>query len=79
MKRGIIEGTNKSAINRTNMKESVFNVINGSEKPISTSEIANILKKSWHTVIRYCFDLENENKITKFEIGRMNIWQIKKR
>ena len=79
MNKGIIESTNKSAINRINIKKSVFNVINGSEKPISTSEIANILKRSWHTIIRYCLDLENESKITKFEIGRMNIWQIKKK
>lgn len=79
MKKSIIECTNKSAINRTNMKEDIFKVINESEKPISTSEIANILKRSWHTIIRYCFDLENEGKITKFEIGRMNIWQIKEK
>ncbi|MEK6926017.1 MAG: FaeA/PapI family transcriptional regulator [Nanoarchaeota archaeon] len=60
------------------MKESILKVINNSEKPLSTSEIAQNLNKSWHTVIRYCLDLENDGKLTKFGVGRINIWQKKK-
>jgi len=71
-------GTLKSAINRSNMKESILKVIQSAGKPISTAEISDILKRSWHTIIRYCLDLENEGKLTKLEIGRINIWQIKK-
>ena len=78
MKNSIQKSTKKSAINRINMREGIFNVIRESGKPISTSEIADILKRSWHTVIRYCLDLENEGKIIKFEVGRMNIWQIRR-
>jgi Mn-dependent DtxR family transcriptional regulator len=78
MKKGNINGTKKSAINRINMKETIFKAIEESGKPISTAEIAEKLNKSWHTVIRYCLDLENEEKLTKLEVGRINIWQVKK-
>jgi len=70
--------TFKSTINRSNIKESILKVVKHSEKPISTSEISQILNKSWHTIIRYCLDLENEGKLIKLEIGRINVWQIKK-
>ena len=72
------KSTLKSAINRINIKKNILKVINEAEKPISTEEIARILGHSWHTIIRYCLDLQNENKLTKFEIGRINVWQIKK-
>jgi hypothetical protein len=78
MKNSIINSTKKSAINRTKFKESILKTINDAGKPVSTAEIADILKNSWHTIIRYCLDLENEGKLTKLEIGRINIWQIKK-
>lgn len=78
MKKGNIDSTKKSAINRSNMKESILKVVEEVRKPISTSEIANTLHKSWHTIIRYCLDLENEKKLVKLEIGRISIWQIKK-
>jgi repressor of nif and glnA expression len=70
--------TIKSAINRSNIKASILKVINEAGKPISTEEIAIILGNSWHTIIRYCLDLQNEEKLTKFEVGRINVWQIKK-
>ena len=78
MKKSTKNGALKSAINRNNMKKSILNIIEKAEKPISTSEIAIILNHSWHTIIRYCLDLENENKLIKFEVGRINIWQIKR-
>ena len=78
MKNSTKRGTKKSTINRTFKKESILRVIEDAGKPISTAEIADILKHSWHTVIRYCLDLENEGRLTKFEIGRINIWQLKK-
>lgn len=68
----------KSTINRNNIKRSILKIIKNSEKPLSTAEIGFKLKKSWHTVIRYCLDLENEGRLIKFEIGRINAWQIKK-
>ena len=78
MKNSTKIGTKKSTINRIFKKESILKVIQNAGKPISTQEIAETLKHSWHTIIRYCLDLENEGKLTKFEIGRINIWQLKK-
>jgi Mn-dependent DtxR family transcriptional regulator len=78
MKNSTKKGTKKSAINRSNMKGDILKVIENAKKPISTAEIADILKRSWHTIIRYCLDLENEGKLIKFEIGRINVWQIKR-
>ena len=78
MKKSRKEGTKKSTNNRTIMKNSILNVLESSKKPLSTDEIAQLLNKSWHTIIRYCLDLENENQIMKFEIGRISAWQVKK-
>ena len=78
MKKGPIKSTLKSAMSRSNIKESILNVIHSAGKPISTEEIARSLGNSWHTIIRYCLDLQNEGKLTKIEVGRINIWQIKK-
>jgi len=76
MKKGNINSTKKSAINRSNIKNSILKVVENAGKPISTAEIAEILSKSWHTIIRYCLDLENEGRLNKLEVGRINIWQI---
>jgi len=78
MKDSTKRGTLKSAVNRSFKKDSILKVIRDAGKPISTAEIADILKHSWHTIIRYCLDLENEGKLIKFEVGRINVWHIKK-
>ncbi|MBI3623066.1 HTH domain-containing protein [Candidatus Pacearchaeota archaeon] len=78
MKKSITKSPLKSTVNRTNMKGQILNILKNLEKPLSTAEIAQNLNKSWHTIIRYCLDLENESKLIKFEIGRISAWQIKK-
>ncbi len=78
MKKSKKQSTTKSVNNRTIMKKNILNVLENSKKPLSTDEIAQLLNRSWHTIIRYCLDLENENQIIKFEIGRISAWQIKK-
>lgn len=69
---------NKSAVNRKNIEESIVKLLGKTEKPLSTEEIASQLDKSWHTIMRYCLDLEIKNKVYKFSIGRINAWQVKK-
>jgi len=76
MKKGTKKSALKSTINRKNIKESILKIINNSGKPISTAEIAQNLNKSWHTIIRYCLDLENEGVLIKFEVGRINVWSL---
>jgi hypothetical protein len=78
MKKGKNKSTIRSANNRIIIKGNILRVLENSKKPLSTDEIAQILNKSWHTIIRYCLDLENENQIFKFELGRISAWQIKK-
>jgi response regulator of citrate/malate metabolism len=78
MKKSRKQSTSKSANSRTIMKDNILKVLENSKKPLSTDEIAQILNRSWHTIIRYCLDLENESQILKFEIGRISAWQIKK-
>lgn len=72
------KGTFKSTINRTNIKNQILKILQNSKKPLSTSEIAQKSNKSWHTIVRYCLDLEVENKISKFSMGRISAWQIKR-
>jgi len=68
----------KSAINRTNIEKNILKTLSESDKPLSTQEIASVLGNSWHTIIRYCLDLEIRGKIFKFSIGRIYAWQVKK-
>jgi repressor of nif and glnA expression len=70
----------KSAINSTingSIKQSILDVLSKAEKPLSTQEIASKLERSWHTIIRYCLDLQTEDKISKFSLGRISAWSIK--
>jgi len=67
----------KSSINGS-IKEEIFKLLEKSEKPLSTAEIASKLNKSWHTIIRYCLDLQAEDKVFKFNLGRISAWQVKK-
>ncbi len=68
----------KGAINRSKIKDSIMNALSHAERPFSTDEIASELKISWHTAIRHCLDLEISGKLTKFVIGRVSAWQIKR-
>jgi predicted ArsR family transcriptional regulator len=68
----------KSAINRKDLKEKILEVLKNSNKPLSTDEIASKLKISWHTVMRHCLDLELQDKLSKFIIGRISAWTVKR-
>ena len=68
----------RSAINRRNIKEAILKLLKEAEKPFSTDEIASALSISWHTAIRHCLDLELKGKLSKFIIGRISAWQLKK-
>ncbi len=68
----------KSTIKRINIENKILNAIQESNKLISTAEIASLLNMSWHTIIRYCLELESRGKLNKIEIGRILVWQIKK-
>ena len=68
----------KSTIIRTNIENGILSVLKKSKNPISTSEIAHQLGNSWHTIVRHCLDLELSGRVSKFTMGRISAWQIKK-
>jgi Mn-dependent DtxR family transcriptional regulator len=83
MAKSIIKSSVKSADKSTfkrndRIEEGILNYLKKSENPVSTTDIANKLNHSWHTIIRYCLNLELKGKVTKFNLGRVAAWQIKK-
>jgi len=79
----MVKSITKSAGKRTfkrsdKIEEEILGYLKESESPVSTTDIANKLNHSWHTIIRYCLNLELKEKVTKFNLGRVAAWQIKK-
>ena len=78
MNKGKKKSTFKSTINRKKIENQILETLTKSNKPLSTSEISFIINKSWHTVLRHCLDLELEDKVSKFNMGRVSALLIKK-
>ena len=55
----------------------ILKVIKESENPVSTTDIASKLNKSWHTIDRYCLKLQLAGEIYGFRVGKMNLWIVK--
>lgn len=74
-----------SKINRTvnRKKEDVLEVeivksLSNSINPKSTQEIADEIKKPWHSIQTRCLRLQINNKLIGFRVGRINLWQIRR-
>ena len=78
----IIYSTMDNAIDRTKrvdeVKEDILEVLEASEQPLSTQDIAEKLGRPWHSVQTRCLKLQIENRINGFKVGRVNLWMIKK-
>lgn len=61
---------------KLNVKEDILKILGESDKPVSTSDLAEKLGKAWHTIDRACLMLQFEKKIEGFRIGRMNLWRV---
>ncbi len=75
----------KSKINSTvnRKKEDVLELaivkaLSVSINPKSTQEIADEIKKPWHSIQTRCLRLQLSNQLTGFRVGRINLWQIKR-
>jgi hypothetical protein len=75
----------KSKINRTvNRKKedilelAIVKALSVSINPKSTQEIADEVKKPWHSIQTRCLRLQLSNQLIGFRVGRINLWQIKK-
>ncbi len=61
------------------IKKDILNVLSNSEKPVSTQDIAEKVARPWHSIQTRCLKLQLEEKIHGFKVGRINLWQIKKK
>lgn len=75
----------KGKINRTvnRKKEDVLEVeivksLSNSINPKSTQEIADEIKKPWHSIQTRCLRLQINNQLIGFRVGRINLWQIRR-
>ena len=73
-----MKSTLKSTINRKRIEEKILEFLKESTQPVSTTDIASELGISWHTVIRHCLNLELEEKVSKFTVGRISMWIIER-
>ena len=58
--------------------KAILKLIKGASRPLSTKEISDKLKISWHTADRYCLKLQLIKKVDCFTIGKATAWFIKK-
>ena len=69
-----------SAINRKKEDEvqrDILDILSKNINPKSTQEIADELRKPWHSIQTRCLKLQIQGKLNGFRVGRMNLWQIK--
>jgi hypothetical protein len=62
---------------KIDVKGDIVKELKGTDKPLSTSDLANSLKKAWHTIDRACLMLQIDGKLDGFKVGKMNLWRLK--
>ncbi|MBD3313413.1 hypothetical protein GF345_03140 [Candidatus Woesearchaeota archaeon] len=60
------------------IEKKVLKILEKSDRPVSTRDLALRIERSWHSVQHHCFRLQIAGKIDGFRVGRMNLWVIKK-
>ncbi len=58
--------------------KAILKILKDSPRPLCTREMADKLKVAWHTTERYCLNLQIENKLDRFVIGKTTAWYLKK-
>ena len=58
------------------IEKGILEVLEVSDRPISTREIAIQIKRAWHSVQNHCLRLQIQNKIIGFRISNLNVWEI---
>lgn len=56
------------------IEEKILQIIESSEKPVSTREICLKIGRAWHSVNTHCLRLQLAGKINGFKVGNMNLW-----
>jgi len=62
---------------KLDIKGDILKELSNTDKPLSTSDLAHILNKAWHTIDRACLMLQIDGKVDGFKVGKMNLWRLK--
>jgi Mn-dependent DtxR family transcriptional regulator len=58
-----------------NLSEQILEIFKRkTNRPVSTTDIANELKVSWHSIQVRCLKLQIDGYVIGFRIGKMNLW-----
>jgi hypothetical protein len=60
------------------IESDILKILQISQKPISTRDIAIKIGRAWHSVQGHCFRLQIAGKITGYKISNLNVWERKK-
>lgn len=61
------------------LEKKILKFLSGENGPVSTQDIAAKLDKPWHSIQTRCLMLQIKGSVNGFRIGRINLWQAKKK
>jgi hypothetical protein len=56
----------------------IISLLEASDKPVSTREMALKTKSAWHSVQLNCMKLQLDGKLDCMKIGNINAWMMRK-
>jgi len=62
----------------SDIKERILALVKESERPVSTNELVQKSKFAWSSIQLNCLQLQLQNKIIGYRVGKMNVWEEKK-
>ena len=69
----------KRANKGANIEKAILGVLKKSEHPVSTRELGLKTNRAWHSINNHCLRLQLAGKINGFRIGKMNVWEIRRK
>lgn len=63
-------------VRNKDLGEEILGILKKTKRPVSTTDIASELNVSWHSVQVRCLNLQIDNLVIGFRIGKMNLWVI---
>ena len=56
----------------------ILHILNSSERPVSTRDLALKIGRAWHSIQTHCLMLQLKGKINGYKISNINVWELKK-
>ncbi|HLC96948.1 MAG TPA: hypothetical protein VJH97_06520 [Candidatus Nanoarchaeia archaeon] len=53
----------------------ILQVLDSTEKPISTRDLGSRIGRAWHSVQSHCLKLQLAGKIKGYKISNINVWE----